>query len=46
MRDIKPNKRESGKIGLPPMSGDEYKELELYEANLPERNKSKDMCPA
>ena len=39
MRDIKPNKKDSEELGLPPLGGDEYKELELYEANISERSK-------
>jgi len=41
MRDIKPNKKDSEEFDLPPLDGDGYKELELYEANLSKSNKTR-----
>lgn len=39
MRDIKPSKKEPEEYNLPPLNGDKYKDLELYEANIYAKNK-------
>ena len=42
MRDIKRNKKESSEFNLPPLGGDDYKDLELYEASLSTKKESEE----